>query len=273
MNIRDEQATNTAYQDESIAGRTITSPGYTVQDEGGFPAWKEDSRWQDHRPSTTVRAAVFGGLSGGIFFFGLAAAILSGHFWPVFLTALALTSLVGPLGSANRQAIYGGVQGCVFLLGLAVLAYTGWWWPGILVVLGIAAILGIGNGLLAFGPVTMPGVMVNQYYSALRAQDYVRAYRFLDARLAASLSPEQFTDMARSRDAAEGVVNMYSIGPDLAVTTTPLPGEPLPEMTFSRNPAEHLIVTVGRTRVPSYLVHLQVRRVGRAWAISAFDRI
>jgi hypothetical protein len=220
-----------------------------------------------------VRSAVFGGLSGGIFFFGLVVAILSGHFWPVFLVALALTSLVGSLSSSKAQAIYGGFQGCVFFLGLAFFAVTGWWWPGILLLLGIEAILGIGNGLLALGPVARPGMIVDQYYTALRNHDYVRAYRFLDASLIASLSQQQFTAMARQSDEAEGAVSRYSIAPDLDVTATPLPGEPLPRVDFAGHPAENVIVQVMRANGTVYAVHLQVRRVGRAWKITAFDCI
>jgi hypothetical protein len=257
MNIRDEQATNTTIPEEPIPGRTITAPpGSAVQGEGGFPTWFQ---WESHRPRTTVRVAVFGGLAGGIFFFGLAAAILSGHFWEVFLFDLAICSLVSSLSSSKAQAIYAGVQGCVFLLGLAVLAFTGWWWPGILVVLGIAAILGTGNGLLALWPVARPGLAVDQYYTALRNHDYARAYRFL----AASLTQEQFTQMAKAREAAEGAISKYSIAPDLAVATTPLPGEPLPLVTFTRNSAETVIVQVIRANGTAYPVHLQVRQVGK----------
>jgi hypothetical protein len=93
----------------------------------------------------TPLSAVFGGLSGGIFFFGLAIAVVSGHFLPVFFATLAFTALVGSLASANAQGIFGGFQGFVFLMGLAVLALTGWWWPGILILLGIASILGALN--------------------------------------------------------------------------------------------------------------------------------
>lgn len=56
-------------------------------------------------------ARIFGGLSGGIFFFGLAIAILSGHFFPVFLATPALTSLIGSLASLNAQGVYEGFQG------------------------------------------------------------------------------------------------------------------------------------------------------------------
>jgi hypothetical protein len=134
MSIQDEQMTNT----------TITSPPeQEIQAEVGFPPHESTTlsssadsanryagpagyvpHWKEYQgtytqPGNTVSAAVFGGLAGGIFFFGLAAAILSGHFWPVFLVALAICSLVGSLSSSKAQAIYGGFQGFVFFLGLA----------------------------------------------------------------------------------------------------------------------------------------------------------
>ena len=151
MNIQDEKVTNTTITEEPLSyGTNTTPPDYAVQDEGGTPIWDEYQRGDDQR-GNTMRASVFGGLAGGIFFFGLAVAIFSGHFLPVFLLTLALTSLLGSLSSSKVQAIYAGFQGFVFFLGLAACAFTGWWWPGILVVLGIAAILGIGNGLLTPG--------------------------------------------------------------------------------------------------------------------------
>ncbi len=145
----------------------------------------------------------------GIFFFGLAAAILSGHFWPVFLVALAICSLVGSLSSSKAQAIYAGFQGFVFFLGLAVCSVIGFW-PWILVVLGIEAILGSLNGLWAIRPVARPSIIVDQYYSAIRHQDYARAYRFLDASLTSTITQEQFTKMAQEQDAAYGPVSRAS---------------------------------------------------------------
>jgi len=117
--------------------------------DGDVPDWEE---YQEvyHRTRKTVRTAVSGGLAGGIFFFGLAAAILSGHFWPVFLAALAISWLIGLLSSSKAQAMYVGLQGFVFFLGLAVCSVVGWW-PWILVMLGISAILEIVNGLLQPG--------------------------------------------------------------------------------------------------------------------------
>lgn len=109
-----------------------------------------------NRQNKGTLSGIFGGLSGGVFFFGLAIALVSGHFLPVFFAALAITSLVDSLASLNAQGMYGGFQGFVFLMGLAILALTVWWWPGILILLGIASILGSLNipgiaGLLVLG--------------------------------------------------------------------------------------------------------------------------
>ncbi len=145
MNIRDEQTTNTTIPEEPSPGKTFSAPAGSTDGEGGFPTLFQ---WKSHRPRITVRVAFFGGLASAIFFVGLAAAILSGHFWEVFLVVLAICALVSSLSSSKAEAIYAGIEGFALLLGLAVLAFTGWWWPGILVVLGIAALLGIGYGLL-----------------------------------------------------------------------------------------------------------------------------
>ncbi len=69
--------------------------------DGYVPHWEEYQEAYD-RTRKTVRAAVFGGLAGGIFFFGLAAAILS---VPVFLVALAIGRLIGSLSSSKVQAM------------------------------------------------------------------------------------------------------------------------------------------------------------------------
>ncbi len=145
INIRDEQVTNTTIPEEPIPGRTSTAPPGSTEGERGF---RTLFQWQGHRPRMTFRVAFFGGLAGAIFFVGLAVAILSGHFWEVFLVVLAICALVSSLGSSRAEAIYAGIEVFVLLLGLAVLALTGWWWPGIMVVLAIVSILGIGYVLL-----------------------------------------------------------------------------------------------------------------------------
>jgi hypothetical protein len=279
MRIQNEQMTNTTItsppeqENQAEAGfpsrTSMTQSSSTDSANGYVPHW-EEYQGTYAQPGNTIRAAVFGGLAGGIFFFGLVAAILSGHFLPVFLVALAICTLVGSLSSSKAQAIYGGFQGFVFFLGLAVCSVVGFW-PWILVVLGIAAILGSLNGLWGLGPVARPSIIVDQYYSAIRNHDYSRAYRFLDASLASSLTLAQFTQMAQEQDEVYGPVSSYVIAPGLA--TTPLPGEPLPLVTFASNPAENVTVTVTRAHGPSYTVHLQGRQVGKAWKITAFYRI
>ena len=112
---------------------------------GHYPDWKEKKGTSFSR-GNSLRSAVTGGLTGGIFFLGIALAILSGHFWTILFATMALAALVGSLSSPNAQAIYGGFQGFVFFVGLAICTVVGWW-PWILVVLGVSAILGTLNGL------------------------------------------------------------------------------------------------------------------------------
>jgi hypothetical protein len=42
---------------------------------------------------------------------------------------------------------------------------------------------------------------------------------------------------------------------------------------LTRNPAENVIVQVLRANGSVYPAHLQVRRVGKTWKISTFDRM
>lgn len=82
-----------------------------------------------------------------------------------------------------------------------------WVW----IVLGILALLCLlGSMLFAFGAgvavVTIggPTIASDQYYTAIRNQDYARAYTYLGSSLKAELSQEAFTQAAQQQDAAEG---------------------------------------------------------------------
>src|SRR5581483_6514742 len=97
--------------------------------------------------SKGVRAGIFGSLSSGLFFFGLAIAIVSGHFLPIWFITLGLCALVGSLSTDNRQANFGGFQGFVFFLGLTICSIFGWW-PWILVTFGVSAVLGSWSGAI-----------------------------------------------------------------------------------------------------------------------------
>jgi hypothetical protein len=116
-------------------------------------------------------------------------------------------------------------------------------------------------------------MIADQYYTAIRNHDYGQAYTFLDAKLTTSLTQEQFSTLAKSRDVTDGAVSRYIITPDVDITTIPLLGEPLPLVTPVGNPTENVIVTVMRAHGTAYPVHLQLRRAGKAWKITAFDRI
>src|ERR1051326_6972675 len=137
-----------------------------------------------NRQNKGALSGILGGLSGGIFFFGLAIAIVSGHFLPVLFATLALTSLVGSLASLNAQGIYGGFQGFVFLMGLAILALTGWWWPGILILLGRASL---------FGTLNIPGIsaLLGLGILSKNSQKPHEAYQSADRRYEEGYQPQQ----------------------------------------------------------------------------------
>jgi hypothetical protein len=114
--------------------------------------------------------------------------------------------------------------------------------------------VGIGQ---AVRPFARPTITVDQYYTAIKVQDYARAYTFLDASLTSSMTQEQFIALARQSDAAAGIVSsVQTIMPDIA-----------------SNPAERVIVQATRSNGTSYTVHLQLHQVGNEWKITAFDGI
>jgi hypothetical protein len=130
-----------------------------------------------------------------------------------------------------------------------------WVWItlGILVllcVLGVALVVGF-----AVSSVGGPTIASDHYYTAIRDQDYARAYTYLGSNLRAALSQEAFTQQAQQQDAAFGRVNKYSY------TNVPV-GDPA---------TANLIVT--RANGTSYTVHLELRQEGGAWKVTAFDRL
>ena len=98
-----------------------------------------------NKQNTGAWSGILGGLSGGVFFFGLAIAVV---FRPL-LTGLFCNAGLNCTGGITCFAHCTGsvwrLPGFVFLMGLAILALTGWWWPGILILLGVASILGALN--------------------------------------------------------------------------------------------------------------------------------
>jgi hypothetical protein len=133
-----------------------------------------------------------------------------------------------------------------------------WVW----MILGILALLGVlGSVLLAIGAgfavktIGGPSIATDQYYSAIKNQDYTGAYTYLGSNLKAGLSQEAFIQTARQNDTVAGKVSRF------AFSTVPV-GDPAT-----------VTLTVTRTNGSSYIVHLQLRQEGGAWKIAAFDRI
>jgi hypothetical protein len=110
----------------------------------------------------------------------------------------------------------------------------------------------IGSALNTFGG---PTIESDQYYTAIRDQDYTRAYSFLGSDLRSGLGQEAFTRQAQQQDAAYGSVSKFSYA------NVPV-GEPA-----------DVTLTVIRANETSYTVHLKMRQEGGAWKITAFDRI
>lgn len=130
-----------------------------------------------------------------------------------------------------------------------------WRW----IVLGIFALLCLIGGVLLWvfttGPVGGPTIASDQYYTAIRDNDFTKAYSYLGADLRATLSQEAFTEQAQQQDAAFGKVSHYSYG------NVPV-----------GNPATATI-TVTRASGTTYTVRLELRQEGGGWKITAFDRI
>jgi len=130
-----------------------------------------------------------------------------------------------------------------------------WLW----IVLGIFAMLCLLGGALVWvfvvSPIGGPTIASDQYYTAIRDQDFAKAYSYLGSDLQAKLSREDFTRQAQQQDEAFGRVSRYSY------SNVPL-----------GNPAMANI-TVTRASGTTYTVHLELRQEGGTWKITTFDRI
>jgi hypothetical protein len=133
-----------------------------------------------------------------------------------------------------------------------------WVWIVLGVLLAVSIVgtallaLGVGFAVKTYGG---PTIASDQYYTALRNQDYTRAYSFLGSHLKTAYSQETFTQLARERDATSGKVIHY------AYTNVPL-GDPAT-----------VTLTVTRADGTTYTVNLEMQQEGGAWKVTAFDRI
>ncbi len=133
-----------------------------------------------------------------------------------------------------------------------------WLWlvVGILALVTLlgAAFLVVGAAI-AVNTMGGPAIASDQYYTAIRDQNYARAYRYLGAHLQVTLSREAFTRAAQQQDALAGKVSHYTY---TAVSI----GDPA-----------DVTMTDTRANGTSYPVHLEMRRENGVWKVTAFDRI
>jgi hypothetical protein len=98
------------------------------------------------------------------------------------------------------------------------------------------------------------GMMVDRYYTAIKAQDYDAAYGYLGSEPRSTLTRDAFAARARVRDVAEGAVEAFAeVGVD--------PDDP-----------GSITLAVARP-AGTYTVHLRLRRESGAWRVAAFDDI
>jgi Tfp pilus assembly protein PilN len=125
-----------------------------------------------------------------------------------------------------------------------------WLW----ITLGIVALLCI-PGVLAVNFTVNPAIAEEQYYIAIRDQDYARAYSYLGSDVQARLSQQAFIQQAQQQDEALGKVTRYT------------------EDNLPAGVTATITETVTRAHGATYKVHLELRQEGGAWKITSFDRI
>jgi hypothetical protein len=76
--------------------------------------------------------------------------------------------------------------------------------------MGVFALLRVGGGALVWTFSVSPVLAGEQYYVAIRKQDYATAYTSLGVGLKATLSQQAFTRRARQQDAVEGRITHYT---------------------------------------------------------------
>jgi len=126
-----------------------------------------------------------------------------------------------------------------------------WVW----IVLGVFALLCVLGSALVWIFAVNPAIAGEQYYIAIRNQDYAKAYSYLGSDLQARLSQEAFTQQAQQQDAALGRVTQYTYG------------------NFPIGDPATATETVTRAHGTTYTVHLELRQEGGGWKITSFDRI
>ena len=117
------------------------------------------------------------------------------------------------------------------------------------------------NGVGFFAKtVAGPAITVDQYYSAVKNQNYNTAYSYISTNMTASngqaLTQELYTTAAQALDTVKGKVTNYSVG---SVSTS--------------NNIANVTVSVTRGSASPYDVHLQLQQVNGTWKITSYDNI
>jgi hypothetical protein len=99
---------------------------------------------------------------------------------------------------------------------------------------------------------------VQQYYTAIKSQDYATAYSYLESNLTTTngqtLTQQLFTQAAMARDTSSGQVTNFTV-------------------TADPNDSTKFTVSVTRGTSAPYTVNIQVLMVGSDWKISSYDGI
>jgi type IV secretory pathway TrbF-like protein len=107
--------------------------------------------------------------------------------------------------------------------------------------------------------------VVDNYYTAIKAQNYDAAYNYLAPQDDINaMTLDKFTHQAQSLDEQYGVVTAYTLNQP-GYTTNPDTGPDLSHFTMT--------VDITRAKQKSYTVLLTVRNFGGHWKITNFDRI
>jgi len=125
------------------------------------------------------------------------------------------------------------------------------------------AVCGIlfANGVGFFAKtVAGPAITVDQYYTAVKNQDYNAAYSYISPNTTTStgktLTQQLYTVAAQGLDTLKGKVTNFSVG---SVSTS--------------NNVASVTVSVTRGSDSPYDVHLQLQQVNGSWKIISYDNI
>jgi len=117
------------------------------------------------------------------------------------------------------------------------------------------------NGVGFFAKtVAGPAITVDQYYTAVKNQDYNTAYSYISPNTTTStgktLTQQLYTVAAQGLDTLKGKVTNFSVG---SVSTS--------------NNVASVTVSVTRGSDSPYDVHLQLQQVNGSWKIISYDNI